>query len=531
MWLKYRYECWALLSALLLTLGWPMLPLNFLLFIAWVPWLLLQSAAAQKKLSTTKFYLLTYAMLLLWNIGTTWWVSYASLGGGIAAIVLNALLMSAPLMLFHVTQKKLIGWWWPYLLLIGFWISFEKLHLTWELAWPWLTLGNGFANQIHWIQWYQYTGHLGGSAWIWVCNLLALKAFINYKRHRRIITSLKPILAIGIPIIISSILEFANFNFYKSGINVVVVQPNIDPYNEKFNPDEATNQINKFIALAETKITQNTQYLVLPETAIPRAIWLKQFNNDESITILRNWLKKYPNCKLIVGASLINEYDYEATATSFKLGSSNIYADCYNAAIQMDTSKTWQYYIKSKLVPAAERMPYPSLFKFLSNYMIDLGGTSENLATQDTRTVFKNQHLNIAPVICYESVFGNFVADYFRAGANVIFIITNDGWWHNTPGHQQHLAYASLRAIETQSEVVRSANTGISCFIMPNGQIKQQLPYWTAGAISANIHTNNTPTFYIKYGHVVEDFFYCLALFCLLYWCIQVVVFKNKSAL
>src|SRR5574343_444659 len=74
-------------------------------------------------------------------------------------------------------------------------------------------------------------------------------------------------------------------------------------------------------------------------------------------------------------------------------------------------------------------------------------------------------NLKLAPAVCYESVYGDFMAKYIRSGAEVICIITNDGWWGNTPGHRQHLAYAKLRAIETRKQIIRSANTGISCFV------------------------------------------------------------------
>jgi len=108
------------------------------------------------------------------------------------------------------------------------------------------------------------------------------------------------------------------------------------------------------------------------------------------------------------------------------------------------------YYHKSKLVPGVERMPFPTLFKPLESLAINLGGTMGSLGIQNERTVFysHNKKARIAPVICYESAYSDFVSDYVENGANLIFIITNDGWWENTPGHRQHLAYSRLRAIE-----------------------------------------------------------------------------------
>jgi apolipoprotein N-acyltransferase len=107
----------------------------------------------------------------------------------------------------------------------------------------------------------------------------------------------------------------------------------------------------------------------------------------------------------------------------------------------------------------------------------------------------------VAPVICYESIYSDFVADYVRqGGATLIGIITNDGWWGNTPGHRQHLRYAALRAIETRRDVVRAANTGISAFLNQRGEILQALPWWQEGALRGTVHLNPEASFYVRFG-------------------------------
>src|SRR5207247_2436074 len=110
---------------------------------------------------------------------------------------------------------------------------------------------------------------------------------------------------------------------------------------------------------------------------------------------------------------------------------------------------------------------------------IDLGGTSGSLGMQKERTVFKTQStinnpqsaIFIAPAICYESIYGDFLSAYIRNGAEFIAVITNDGWWGDTPGYIQHENYARLAAIEFRRDIARSANTGISCFINQKGDI------------------------------------------------------------
>src|SRR5258706_1529504 len=148
-------------------------------------------------------------------------------------------------------------------------------------------------------------------------------------------------------------------------------------------------------------------------------------------------------------------------------------------------------------------MPYPSVFGFLDKYSIDMGGMSGSLGTQDDRNVFAHGNYKAAPVICYESIFGDFLSGYVRNGAEMIFIITNDGWWGNSPGYKQHAAYGRLRAVEFRRSIARSANTGISCFINQRGDVEQATPWWTEEVIKARLNKNDALTFYAKHGDYI----------------------------
>jgi apolipoprotein N-acyltransferase len=146
-------------------------------------------------------------------------------------------------------------------------------------------------------------------------------------------------------------------------------------------------------------------------------------------------------------------------------------------------------------------MPYPGIFGFLEGLAIDMGGSSGSLGSQDEPSVFRiNDSLTVAPVICYESIFGEYVSRYVRKNANLITIITNDGWWQDSPGYRQHMMYAVLRAIETRRFIARAANTGISCFILPNGSVLSPTPYWKSAAIKSAFNSEKELTFYTRYG-------------------------------
>jgi apolipoprotein N-acyltransferase len=124
-----------------------------------------------------------------------------------------------------------------------------------------------------------------------------------------------------------------------------------------------------------------------------------------------------------------------------------------------------------------------------------------SLGTDRIRKVYTTVGtVKASPAICYESIFGEFFAEYARNGADVMMIITNDGWWGNTPGHRQHFTFAALRAIETRRSIARSANTGITAFIDQRGDATQATEYWKPAAIKGTINANDRLTFYVRHG-------------------------------
>ena len=181
-----------------------------------------------------------------------------------------------------------------------------------------------------------------------------------------------------------------------------------------------------------------------------------------------------------------------------------MFYEILNAALQIEIGNDdVQLYRKSKLVPGPEILPYRRIFFFLKPLIDKLEGTTAGVGTQPERSVMSSDAGKVAPAICYESVFGEYVTGYIRKGAQAIFIMTNDGWWDNTAGHRQHLHFASLRAIETRRAIARSANTGISAFINQRGDILQHTRYNEPVAIKGAIRFNDAVTFYVLWGDTI----------------------------
>jgi apolipoprotein N-acyltransferase len=502
-------------------------PFVISLFVAWAPllWVEYQMSYIPRK-SNTRVWAYAYFTFLLWNVFTTWWVGNTTAPvSGILANVLNALLMSVPFLLFHITKKR-TNQTTGYISLPVYWLAFEYLHLNWDLSWPWLTLGNALAMYPKIIQWYEYTGVLGGSLWLWCCNLLA---FLSIREWMLSFSSTKKNFirysaALLILIIVPLCTSFFIYKKWETAPgsdvykNVVVVQPNIDPYNEKFDYSRLDEQMQKLFSLSEQLSDSTTDYLVWPETAFPQGIIENDPSKDKTIIQLQDFLRAYPHTYLVTGFSGYMRYDSAVTETARLYSDGNCCYDAFNSGLQLTSQGNYQIHHKSKLVPGVEKMPYPKLFGFLESLSIDMGGMSGSLGRQEHPTVFFSaDSIGVAPVICYESVYGEYITEYVKRGANLIFIITNDGWWGATAGHIQHLYYGTLRSIETRIPIARSANTGISCFVNVLGEIEQTQPYWQAGVIKQRLKAGFGQTFYVKFGDYLGLYSMYLSLCLLLY--------------
>lgn len=501
-----KFIAFGIISALLFWLSWPTMSISILLFVAFVPLLLIEHELRISKEIRSSRYLFRYSFIsfFIWNLACSYWIWNASAFGMIIAVLLNSTLMSLVLLAYHFVSKRNSAFFSSIFFICG-WMAMEFLHHHWDFSWPWMTIGNGFAEHPTWIQWYEYTGIFGGSFWVLSINVLLFQAYLKTKNIKEINwTKLKsfliPILLIIAPIGIS----FSIYNNYLEKINptnIVVVQPNIDPYNEKFDGLSETEQLNKIIRLSDSVAHINTEFFIWPETALPNNIAEETLESNPLIIEARNFLSKYKNGNIITGAATYKTYDKEETITSRKFSNGQCCYDAFNTGLLIENNPGIQIYHKSKLVAGVEQIPYPSLLKFLGPLTIKLGGTFGGLGTQKERTVlYTKSGIGIAPVICYESVFGEYVTEYVKNGAQMIAIITNDGWWGNTSGYHQHAAYARLRAIETRRSIARSANTGTSCFINQRGDVSDNTNWWVADAKNGNLNLNDEITFYVQYG-------------------------------
>lgn len=507
----------ALLSAFLLWLAWPPIPFTALiLLVALIP--LFQAAEniiqSEEKKKGKLIWRIAIICFFIWNTASIYWVFNslnAVMPAWLAIIIaqipffLAAILMALSFWLYF-QLRKVTSKVWSYAGFICLWIGYEYLHQTWDLAFPWMNLGNGFAESHYLVQWYEYTGVYGGTLWILLSNILLFENRIAIKnkleKARKIKLQAISAAFILLPIMFS-LLIYLNYEERVNPANIVVVQPNIDPY-EKFGSLSSADQIEKLIKLSESAGQANTEFFVWPETAISKGTEEKTFRGDPNFIRIQEFLVNYKNGNLLSGIESYSIYDTAKTETARYDQKSGTYFDVFNAAVLIENSAKLQFYHKSKLVPGVEQTPFSNSLSFLKPLFSAFGGSSGSYGKQSEPSVFYSQSgIGAAAVICYESIWGEYVADYIKKDAQFIAIITNDGWWGNTSGKDQHLQYAKLRAIETRRWVARAANTGISAFIDQRGTIVQRTKWWMPGTLKQDINLNEELTFYVKHGDYI----------------------------
>ncbi|MFN8258213.1 MAG: apolipoprotein N-acyltransferase [Bacteroidales bacterium] len=455
------------------------------IFIAFVP---LFNILNSNKLNYNTVFNLTFLTFLIYHFCTVWWLYKSSIPGSIAIIMLNSIFMALVAMSgysFSSQFGKPAG----ILAFISFWLSFEFIHFHWQLSWPFMNLGNWLGQMPIIIQWYEYTGILGGTLWILLvnaCIYLMFQHFLNLNYRMVLIHFSVLTFLIILPLWISY--ELFN-NYIESGnkIKVRIIQPNIDPYKEKYVSNLFDNQIENQLNLAISD-SVGIDCFVFPESSFPIYIDEKNTNSQKQLSKISETLLK--SGKSVIGG--LYSYTLNNNDTLF-----------YNTAFRLNPGLN--FYHKSKLVPGVERMPFENYFHFLRKMNVSFGGITNSLQPDKERKIFSlvKKNCSIAPVICYESVYGEFVSGFIRKGATCIAVITNDGWWGNTPGYHQHLIHSQIRAIENRRSVVRSANTGISCIISPRGEILIQSEPLKANALNGSLSQENKITFYTLHGDFI----------------------------
>ena len=494
----------SLVSGLLLGLPWSISPVFFVIFIAWVPLLMVERDLHHH---ANPYIVFNYALLgfLFWNIIGTWWIARAQFVGAACIILANSLLQALVFWLASRIRTFLgLPLLFPWLII---WLGYEHFHLNWDLAWPWLNLGNALATVPELIQWYEYTGVRGGTLWIILANFAALKLLDSTRQKDRTAVmrvGTATVVLFLVPLLVSHYI-LRNLSEKGDAVEIALVQPNLDPYSEKFDPDNYARHVANFFETADALVDERTDYLIGPETLVVDQI---DENNPQTSIYYRNLLefrKNYPNLNIILGIHSFQKLENEQIPPGSRFDQAeNFYYEAFNTALFLPSgpSPIPQYYHKTKLVPLFERVPFVQYLSFLGSFALELGGYSGTYSLRQERRVFisTDGSTAILPIVCYESIFGPYCSRILPAKKGFICMITNDGWWKNTPGYRHHFDFSPLRAIENRMDFVRAANNGISAIIDFKGQVIARTPWWKSSTLNGRVHLRQGQTFFARHG-------------------------------
>ncbi len=502
---QIRLAVWTLaaLFAVLMSIPFLIPGCGFLALTAFAPLFCMERVITRNGLKGWWYY---FTAFLAFNILSTWWIWNVSPAGSIAAILINSLEMSLIFAAFRIFKRRCTRGtdWLPYLFFITLWLAWEHIYFNIELSWPWLVLGNAFATSVNLIQWYEITGSLGGSLWILVSGWLLFRLICQLNEGKikgAKVTGTVLALIILFPAI-SSFIRYYSYREKGRTIEVVLAQPNVDPF-MKYGAIPQDRLDDKLLSLFDAQITPDTKFLISPET-FTYNIDIDEPELNASYKKYKDYLSLHPGTNLLVGALTRKTYPSDVKPTPSARPGGGFWYDVFNSAILADDSPFYTYYHKSKLVPGVEIIPWQNSIPWLGKLVEKFGGSPNSYGVMSRmKNLELEDGIGVAPMICYESLYGDYSRHAVLTGASFIAVMTNDGWWGDTPGYHQHFRFARLRAIETRRDVAHAANTGTSGFINQRGDILQKTDWWVEDSIRGEIHTNRHLTFFTLHGDVI----------------------------
>jgi len=501
----------AVVSAVLASIPWLVPHTGLLILIAFVPLLFAERVATDLKMRG--FHRIYFLSFLVWNALTTFWVGGATVGGAVFAIIANALQMTAVFALFRFSRKRLGDNLLPYIFLLALWVTWEKLYFNAEISWPWLALGGAFADTTSLVQWYSVTGMLGGSVWILVCNIAVFRlicALAEGRTVRQLIYSAGlTVFLLGAPVATSLIM----YNIYteksEGTVDVLIGQPNFDPY-LKFQSMTQGQQTEVLLDQWGGNVEKNgiPDLMIAPET-FTSDIFTTEVESSNTVKSIRQFISGCCASKtdVLMGASTYDFIERRSAPSPYAYQRGGGWLQSYNSAVMLPAGKPAQIRHKSKLVVGTELTPYPKVFLKIEKWICNLFDLSSPLMGRcvpggKAKALTMSDGTKVGCAVCYESVYGEFCADYVRDGAEMMTVVTNDAWWGDTPGYRQHLNFSRLRAIELRRDIARCANTGISAFIDQRGDVVSESDWWTRATLRGTVNKNREITPFVKMGDV-----------------------------
>jgi apolipoprotein N-acyltransferase len=471
-------------------------------------------------------FLRTYFVFLSFESVTVSWISLSGLRenadkfmiiGGLVTMIIHSGLLSIPPAIYYLIRKSFLRKYsgrtaelLTVFILPFIYVAFEYLYELPEVSFPWVIAGNAFTTAVSKIQFIEITGVFGLSFWaVFISCMLYIIFELARKQEggpAQVFKSKKITVLLAVTVLLYIIPDFYSaftsarekYSGTASGrkLKVAVLQPNINPW-KKWGAKQ-TELVNDYAGMIKDADPLKTELMILPETAVPFHL-LDDFYSRKYL-IFRDIIDSIKTPLLMGTPDIVYYNDSITVKKDYKENkSSKEKYDTFNSAvlIQPDEPKiSHQKYAKIKLVIGSERMPYQERIPVLKNMVKWSVGLSSFQIGWDT-TIFRlADKAKFNTAICYESIYPEFFSTFVDKGAEFCVIITNDGWWGKLSGTHQHNQYAVLRAIENRRWIARCANTGISCFIDPYGNMYNETAINEKSIIKGEVGLRDEKTFY-----------------------------------
>ena len=288
-------------------------------------------------------------------------------------------------------------------------------------------------------------------------------------------------------------------------ITIGMVQSNVDPWDKWSRSSLQTLRL--YDGLTDSLLGARSQCvpeLVLwPETALP--FYALSPANSLALGEIRRGVEAR-GIPLLTGTPVAVTYEdsNDAPPSAKRDRRTGQRYDAFNAAIFIQPGlDTIAWYGKMKMVPLAERVPYADMFHMLDFLRWGVGIGGWQIGRDTTVFLEERSRARFSTMICYESTYPDFVAEFVRRGAEFITIITIDSWWGHMSGAFQHRQIATLRAVENRRWIARCAVGGISCYIDPWGRAYDETELFTRGTLCRTISRETYRTIYTRFGDII----------------------------
>ncbi len=457
----------ALASAALLILTFPRFELFWLAPVALAP--LIFYVARERR--PGRRFLLGYAAGIVYWFGICYWIQFvlAFHGGlgdvlGWAVFLLFCLAKAVHMGVFAWLAGILVRRWWAIPAVAALWVAIESSHTF--LGFAWLALGNAAINQALTLRLAPYTGVYGIS---FVFAMLATGLAIAALGRPRI--QLLWLVALPFLVFLPRLPDAQ-----RGQQSAVLVQPDIS---ETAQWDSASvdrmerDLVSLSLRAAMTGREETPSIIVWPE--VPSPLY---YDSDPRLRTYLENLSHLSRAYVLLGV-------VAHTARGEPLNSAQLISPAGAPVSRYD---------KIELVPFGEFVPWP--FGFANKISTEVGDF-----VPGNRVVVSPVGANrIGAFICYESVFPNLVRRFVANGAEVLFNLSNDGWFGKSAARRQHLLIVRMRAAENRRWILRSTNNGITATIDSAGRLRGAVPEYVQAASRTGFSYLREQTFYTRHG-------------------------------